>query len=132
MLILFLSVAFATLYVERYETFPDYVNAKYFRPIVDVQAAALRDRISGAIGGLLSDTINAMLSGGVPSFNLAEGIIVDLRHNTVNYRVLRKIHGELYERNITFDCYIANAYIPFPEVDPYGTQPSEIKLKFSQ
>lgn len=131
------SLAYSYAELERFEEFPPYVNANSFRPLGDKSERELRQKISMVIYTSLLSNLNGN-PGLTPELGTQQepysGQRVDCTDSNrqpFNYRVLRKINGELLTRNITFSCQLMNRdeIIPFADLDPYGTMPYNILIK---
>lgn len=125
--------------IESYSQFPAFVDAKSFHPHDDSIENSLRRSISREVFRALvaqnSELSRAgcdYLSGGAYCNVRDTGIGVS-SGPPISYRVLKKIYGELIERNLTFVCMMRISggivYTPFTSIDPYGPMPVSLRLK---
>lgn len=126
--------------IESYSQFPAFVDAKSFHPRDDSIENSLRRSISLEVfRALIAQNGESSYAGcdyliGGAYCNSGTGIAVS-SGPPISYRVLKKIYGELIERNLTFVCMMRTSgpvsivYIPFTSVDPYGPMPVSLRLK---
>lgn len=150
--LLILSSLYTIVYcldLERYEEFPPYVSVQSFRPLGNEEERNLRKAISYAVQESLISMLEGQPGrilpglGGMQTFppdSMMRGMFsnlgikinpIDSNRQPYGYRVLKKIHQELLERNITFVCQITgfNDIISFEKLDPYGRMPYAIFLQ---
>lgn len=138
--------------IESYDKFPAFVNAKEFHARGDKAEMELRRAISSAVYDALiaqngKPTINIYPPGcdfleEGPTCRINQGIVVGFGSGYVNpndapitYHTLRKIYGELSERNLTFTLGVPVPgsgelnYKSFGDIDIYGPPPKALRLK---